>query len=141
MLNKTWQPLYLLRNAYKETKTKPSQNKNTTIQKFKNPLKKAKELRFFFPIITFLFLITKLSDKMMVEEGNYMFLPRGKHLVQYLGKKKTKKKQRKTWHKSAGSARIKKYLDKQLVIWKANLLAPAQKSNYSHLGTENLKRD
>ena len=46
------------------------------------------------------------------------------------------KKQGKTRHKSAGSARIKKYLDKQLVIRKAKLLAPTQKSNYSHLGTE-----
>lgn len=50
------------------------------------------------------------------------------------------KKQEKILHKSAGSARIKKYLDKQQMIWKAKLLAPAQKTNYSQLGTQDSKK-
>lgn len=52
---------------------------------------KNQTIEIFFPIITFLFLITKLSDKTMVEDGNYVILPRGKHLVQYLGKKNREK--------------------------------------------------
>lgn len=50
------------------------------------------------------------------------------------------KNQEKILHKSAGSARIKKYFDKQQMIWKAKLLAPAQKNNYSQLGTQNSKK-
>lgn len=103
-------------------------------QKNPHPSKKKTVRLFFPPHYSFLSHNTKLSDKV------------GGGILHDLTQRQAsctvpwKKKQGKTLHKSAGSARIKKYLDKQLVIWKAKFLAPAQKSNYSHLGTQNVKR-